>query len=214
MGDWAGVECFADVIKIASKQEPCSTQRGESRENREGEEEADDARRGLRVRAEDVVDFGFAAVAFWCGWRRWRGAWIGLNGKVESVLVEWRGGAKRSDDDGGLEWTFARCKLVWEVLRALRGIEVSILSLPRVYFKALHTTSTLPFPFSFKLKGNDSSSPVAGSCRVKNAWCGRLPALSSVVVRTILRLSEAGRVMAELSGEVGDSLDTMSAVGS
>jgi hypothetical protein len=41
---------------------------------------------------------------------------------------------------------------------------------------------------------------------VRNAWCGFLPVLSSVVVRTILRLSEPDRLTAGERAEVKESL--------
>jgi len=68
------------------------------------------------------------------------------------------------------------------------------------------TTSTLPLPLSLRVNGNDSSSPVEGSWSVRNAWCGLLPVLPSVVVRTILRLSDPDRLTAGDRAEVKESL--------
>lgn len=68
------------------------------------------------------------------------------------------------------------------------------------------TTSTLPLPLSLRVNGNDSSSPVEGSWSVRNAWCGFLPVLPSVVVRTILRLSDPDRLTAGDRAEVKESL--------
>lgn len=70
----------------------------------------------------------------------------------------------------------------------------------------LHTTSTLPFPFSLTLKGNDSSRPVVGSWKVRKAWLGRFPDLFSVVVRTILRVSDAPNEMSLERRLPGESL--------
>jgi hypothetical protein len=68
------------------------------------------------------------------------------------------------------------------------------------------TTSTLPLPLSLMLNGNDSSSPVAGSWSVRKAWCGFLPVLPSVAVRTILRVLVDDRLTAGERAEVRDSL--------
>lgn len=56
------------------------------------------------------------------------------------------------------------------------------------------------------LNGNDSWSPVAGSWSVRKAWCGFLPVLPSVVVRTILSVSVAERLTAGDKADVKESL--------
>jgi hypothetical protein len=54
-----------------------------------------------------------------------------------------------------------------------------------------HTKSTLPFPLSFTLSTKDSSKPVVGSDRVRNAWCGRVAFFPSVVVSCSFSVSLA-----------------------
>lgn len=68
------------------------------------------------------------------------------------------------------------------------------------------TISTLPLPLSFRLKRNESSSPVLESWRVRKAWCARLGVLPSVVVRTILRVSDGPNDTSLESGEAEENL--------
>lgn len=68
------------------------------------------------------------------------------------------------------------------------------------------TSSTLPLPLSLMLRANESSRPVAGSVRVRKAWCGRLGFLPSTVVRTIFKVSWAPRTTGFSSGDLGLNL--------
>lgn len=68
------------------------------------------------------------------------------------------------------------------------------------------TNSILPLPLSLTLNGNDSCRPVDGSWSVRKAWCGFLPVLPSVAVRTILRVSVDERLTAGDRADVKESL--------
>lgn len=72
------------------------------------------------------------------------------------------------------------------------------------------TSSTFPLPLSLMLNGKDSSRPVLGSCTVRNAWCGRFGDESSLVVRTIFRVSVAPRETSCDSGDFGENLKVVS----
>jgi hypothetical protein len=56
------------------------------------------------------------------------------------------------------------------------------------------------------LSTNDSSSPLAGSVRVRKAWCGRFAVFPSTVVRSTFSESVAPRVTVFESGDVALSL--------
>jgi hypothetical protein len=73
-------------------------------------------------------------------------------------------------------------------------------------YQSVRTRSTLAFPVSLIVKGNDSSSPEAGSVRVRNAWCGFRPFPPFVTVRSIFNVSLAPRLMALERGLDGVSL--------
>lgn len=47
----------------------------------------------------------------------------------------------------------------------------------------------MPFPLSFTLTTKESSKPVFGSVRVRNAWCGRFAVPPSTVLRTSFNVS-------------------------
>lgn len=74
----------------------------------------------------------------------------------------------------------------------------------------LLTRFTLPFPLSFTLKRNDSSTPVVGSVRVRKAWCGLVAFLPSTVVSWSFSVSVAPSETDFDSGDVGLSLSCSS----
>jgi len=166
----ARAEGFAKVVHVGSEQRPCAQQRRQRDQDREREDEADDLGRRARVVFEDVVDLGFARVALGWGWDGGRGALVGCDGEVEGVLVERGGGAERGERDGGFERLVGREELEGEVLLGLVQCPLSARAcFSRSVLGWYLTRSTLPLPFSFRLKGKDSSNPVVGSWRVRNA---------------------------------------------
>lgn len=68
------------------------------------------------------------------------------------------------------------------------------------------TSETLPLPLSLTLSTNDSSSPLAGSVRVRKAWCGRFAVFPSTAVSSTFSASVAPSVTAFESGDVALSL--------
>ena len=75
---------------------------------------------------------------------------------------------------------------------------------------AARTKETLPLPLSLTLNTKDSSSPVVGSVKVRNAWCGRFALVPSRVVRSSFNESVAPKVTLFASGVVALSLRIVS----
>ena len=68
------------------------------------------------------------------------------------------------------------------------------------------TRETLPLPLSLTLSTNDSSNPLAGSVRLRKAWCGRFAVVPSTVVRSSFNESVAPSVTVLARGLVALSL--------
>lgn len=125
------------------------------------------------------MDLGFGGVAY----RRLRDrqGHIDVAGhlQVEHLTFVRGGSAEGCDDDRGRDW-FRGCEeLVGQVLVRLKSLMLLI-----AIEVILHTKATFALPLSFTLSTKDSSSPVVGSVRVRNAWCGRFAVLPSRVVRS------------------------------
>lgn len=93
-------------------------------------------------------------------------------------------------------------EIVWASLSVTVTVEYGISSGKFVR----HTSSTFALPVSFIESGNVDSNPVSGSCRSRNAWCGRFGLPASVAVRIILRLSAASMVTSFERGARSESL--------
>lgn len=85
--------------------------------------------------------------------------------KVEDVVCEGVGGAKRGEEEGCLERFLGRQELDGEILVGLGTNQLSSLEA----IESARTKSTLAFPVSFTENGNDASSPVSGSWSSKKA---------------------------------------------
>lgn len=66
-------------------------------------------------------------------------------------------------------------------------------SCDKVQLSGALTRETLPLPLSLTVKTNDSSSPLTGSVKVRNAWCGFFAVFPSTVVRSSFNESVAPR---------------------
>lgn len=129
---------------------------------------------------------------------------VALDVDIETEGVRGCGGAERANDQGGLERLLGCEKLVWQVLVCLGWLSIcsSDMTSPIKL-----TTSTLPFPLSLTAMTYDSSSPVAGSCNVRNAWCGLLLSPSSVTLTMTERVSPGPRERGDDMGEEGVNLE-------
>ncbi len=136
-----------------------------------------------------------------------RSTLVALYVDVEDSSVKWCGRPEGCYDKRRFEWLLGCEKLDGEVFLCLHYVSSFSGLKPEGQNR---TTSTLPLPLSLTLNTNESSSPVEGSRSVKNAWCGLLASLSSVVVRMTFSVSEAPKDNAAESGAPGVNLGPIS----
>lgn len=119
---------FSKVVEVGAKKEPGADKYWQSGNNSKGEDRRDDLGWRLGVVAENVVDLRKSTVAQRCIWSCDNSFGVTSNLDVQDFAVVRCGGAKRGNDDLGLERLLGCEKLVWEVLLCLRPSAFTLLA--------------------------------------------------------------------------------------
>jgi hypothetical protein len=122
---------------------------------------------------------------------------------LRSKTLLWKGAEVPNDPMTMDAWSGFDDVRNWMGRSLWAWLRVSFIHCNRFYFL---TKLTFPFPVPFMLRTKDSSRPVEGSVRVRNAWCGRFAVLPSVVVSCSFNVSVAPNEIALGNEAMGLSL--------